>query len=234
MSFSLRPGPLEMRPWMLREVATSARGASPLARMIRADLAFIGAPEVADMGSVDDADPRWDAPLAAYRRILTDRSPEATTRIRRHLMTHEGMEGHLYDTVMVDPVVANVAGRLGNSVAGLVMVTRSHEDMALHWADGPDEADDTVAIDIVDVEWRDEVRPFLTIAFEISDGVQLEAGRLEILSQVPETVGAALPGMPLSRFISHPLLDPFEVRIRSFDGLSLHLDYDELAAPALG
>ena len=204
MSFALRTGPLGIRPWMLREIATSAGGASPLARMVRADLSFIGAPEVADMGSVPDDDPRWDAPLAAYARLLTDRSPEATAHIRRHLLTHEGMEGHLYDTVMVDPVVAHVAERLGNSVPGMVMLTRSHEDMALHWADGPSEDDATVAIDLVDVGWRDEVRPFLTIAFEIADGIQLEAGRLEILSEVPETVGTALPGMLLSDFISHP------------------------------
>lgn len=234
MGFQLRPGPLGVHPWILREIASAAGSDSPNARMTRSDLAFIGAPQVADMAMTADDDPAWDAPMAAFARLLTDRSPEATARILAHVTSVAGMDGELYDTIMVDPIIDHVATMLGNSVAGLVMMTRIHEDQALNWADAGDGDERTVAIDLEDVGYGDEVLPFLTIGFEIAEGIHLEAGRLEVLQRLPESIGAALPGMRLRDLISHPLLDPFDVRIRSFDGMSVQLDHDATARRVFG
>lgn len=228
MGVDLDGGPLGIRPWMLREIASSCGGGSPLARMLRADIAFIGVPELADMGGVEDDDPRWKGPVEAYRRLLTDTSAEATARIRRHLLSTPAVEEVLYDDLLVDPVTRAVAERLGNSTAGIAMLTRSHEDMALQQVDASDD-DHTVAISIEDVEYEEEVRPFLAIAFEIAESVQLEPGRLEILFDVPDVIGSALAGRPLRDFLTHPLLDPFDVRIRGLSGESLELDYDGMA-----
>lgn len=236
MAFRLCAGPLRVQPWMLREIASAAGGDSPNARMTHSDLAFIGAPEVADMAMTAEDDPAWDAPMAAFARMLTDRSPEATARILAHVTSVAGMQGEVYDTIMVDPVIGSLATTLGNSVAGLIMMTRIHEDQALNWADAPegedDAADATVAVNLEDVLYEGEVLPFLSLGFEIADGIQLEAGRLEVLTPVPETIAASLPGRRLADFISHPLLDPLEVRIRSFDGIALNLDHDGMATRA--
>jgi hypothetical protein len=226
MGFDPGRGPLRVDPWMLREIAMATGGNSPHARMVREDLAFIGAAGIADMASVKDDDPAWNEPMDAFVRLLTDRSPAATARIGRHVLRVADMDGSSYGDIMVDPVIAHVAATLGNSVAGLVMMTRIHEDQALNWRDG---GDDTVAINLEDVEHEGGILPFLTIGFEIAPGIQLEAGRFEVLSHVPDTIASALPVMRLAEFISHPLLDPFEVRIRSFDGTALHLDYDGMA-----
>lgn len=224
--------PLSIAPWMLREIASSCGGASPHARMVRSDLAFLGIPEMVNMSGVDDDDPAWDPIIAAYRTLLTDASPRAATRILAHIQRSPSMDDTLYGSILVDPITRGVVEAMGNSLAGLVMMTRSHEDMALQVGDDLSGGTQSVAIDIDDVKHEGEVLPFLTMAMELGDGVHLEAGRLEITLDIPETMLTILPGMRLADFISHPLLDPHDTRIRSWDGISLHLDYDGMATSA--
>lgn len=64
-----------------------------------------------------------------------------------------------------------------------------------------------------------------------NDGFSLSSGRISMGIQLPDTVKAALVGEPVSRLVSHPTLDRFDLRIQGFErtlgGLTIsYLDDD--------
>ncbi len=201
------PRPFTIPTWLLSEMASEAKGSNYGMRMAE-DLAVLGLGELAGRHMAT-----WDSYMPTVDRILTDRSAAFSDRVRRRVEELPNANQDMTD-LKVDAVTARLLETHGNSIAGLVMMTRLSVDVVLQH--GTEDDGSGMAVDVVSDD-RLGGANILLVSIPLGGDLTWEIGRILGANGIPESARQCARGAPLTRYVGHPLLDGLPLLVEDID-----------------
>lgn len=190
-----------------------------------------GIPVAWPLAPVDGARPGSPLHSEALERLLTagmrDRSSAAETRIGIHLLRNASKDGPGSVATAFDQVGLALLEDMGVSPAWLLLLTALFTDL-LVITDGGRSGQILLKQAMMDPE------PIMEMTIQLEGDVSWNGEGVVIGRPLPETIAQSLEGEPLSRIVSHPVLDRFDLRIREVRGTGPvtldvgHVPYEEL------